>query len=83
MAASLDAPAPTDAKHGLDHDAIIVGAGMSGLYPLIRLRELGMRVRVFEAGEGGGGWLAQYCALVKPLDRCDVLQARDTKAAAE
>ena len=38
-----------------DYDAIIIGAGMSGLYQLYRLRELGMRVRVFEAGTGVGG----------------------------
>ena len=38
-----------------DFDAIIIGAGMSGLYQLYRLRELGMRVRVFEAGTGVGG----------------------------
>jgi cation diffusion facilitator CzcD-associated flavoprotein CzcO len=39
----------------LDCDAIIVGAGMSGLYQLYRLRELGLRVRVFEAGTNVGG----------------------------
>src|ERR1700726_2468590 len=38
-----------------DFDAIIIGAGMSGMYQLYRLRELGMRVRVFEAGTGVGG----------------------------
>ena len=38
-----------------DFDAIIIGAGMSGLYQLYRLRELGMRVRVFEAATGVGG----------------------------
>jgi cation diffusion facilitator CzcD-associated flavoprotein CzcO len=38
-----------------DYDSIIIGAGMSGLYQLYRLRELGMRVRVFEAGTGVGG----------------------------
>ena len=38
-----------------EYDAIIIGAGMSGLYQLYRLRELGMRVRVFEAGTGVGG----------------------------
>src|SRR5512147_68592 len=37
------------------YDAIIIGAGISGLYQLLRLRELGMRVRVFEAGTGVGG----------------------------
>ena len=39
----------------LDYDAIIIGAGISGLYQLLRLRELGMRVRVFETGTGVGG----------------------------
>src|SRR5260370_16086899 len=43
-----------DAKD-LDYDAIIIGAGISGLYQLYRLRELGLRVRVFEAGTGVGG----------------------------
>jgi cation diffusion facilitator CzcD-associated flavoprotein CzcO len=48
MTASREAPLA-------DHDAIIIGAGMSGLYQLYRLRGLGMRVRVFEAGTGVGG----------------------------
>ena len=39
----------------LDYDAIVIGAGISGLYQLYRLRELGLRVRVFEAGTGVGG----------------------------
>jgi cation diffusion facilitator CzcD-associated flavoprotein CzcO len=38
-----------------DFDAVIIGAGVSGLYQLYRLRELGMRVRVFETGTGVGG----------------------------
>src|SRR3984893_18198896 len=38
-----------------DFDAIIIGAGVSGLYQLYKLRELGMRVRVFETGSGVGG----------------------------
>ncbi len=37
------------------YDAIIIGAGMSGMYQLHRLRALGMSVRVFEAGSGVGG----------------------------
>ena len=38
-------------------DAIIIGAGIAGLYQLYRLRELGMSVRVFEAGtDVGGTW---------------------------
>ena len=37
------------------YDAIIIGAGMSGLYQLHRLRELGLSVRLLEAGTGVGG----------------------------
>ncbi|MFF0815000.1 flavin-containing monooxygenase [Rhodococcus sp. NPDC003318] len=40
-----------------DFDAVIVGAGFSGLYTLHKLRELGLNVRVFERGNGlGGTW---------------------------
>jgi len=38
-------------------DAIVIGAGMSGMYQLVRLRELGITVRVLEAGtDVGGTW---------------------------
>ena len=33
-------------------DAIVIGAGVARLYQLYKLRELGLRVRVFEAGSG-------------------------------
>jgi cation diffusion facilitator CzcD-associated flavoprotein CzcO len=47
-------PSPTKA---LDFDVIVIGAGLSGMYQLYRLRELGLRVRVFEAGtDVGGTW---------------------------
>src|SRR5579864_4442062 len=50
------AAAPTiNAEPTLDFDAIVIGAGVSGLYQLYRLRELGMTARVFEAGSGVGG----------------------------
>ena len=39
----------------LDFDAVVVGAGVAGLYQLYKLRELGLRARVFEAGSGVGG----------------------------
>src|SRR3974390_2302900 len=39
----------------VDFGAVIIGAGVSGLYQLYKLRELGMRVRVFETGTGVGG----------------------------
>ena len=38
-------------------DAIIIGAGVSGLYQLYKLRELGLKVRVLEDGDAiGGTW---------------------------
>ncbi|SDE41381.1 flavin-containing monooxygenase [Belnapia rosea] len=55
MALSMTEPTGTASQAGLDHDAIVIGAGMSGMYQLIRLRQLGLRVRVFEAGTGVGG----------------------------
>ena len=39
----------------IDYDAIVIGAGISGLYQLYKLREIGLNVRVFEAGTGVGG----------------------------
>ncbi len=45
----------SSADPDLDFDAIVIGAGMSGMYLLYRLRELGLRVRVLEAGTGVGG----------------------------
>jgi cation diffusion facilitator CzcD-associated flavoprotein CzcO len=36
-------------------DVIVIGAGVTGLYALYRLRELGFSVRVFEDGGGVGG----------------------------
>lgn len=37
------------------YDAIVIGAGVTGLYALYRLRELGFSVRTFERGSGVGG----------------------------
>ena len=36
-------------------DAIIIGAGVTGLYSLYRLRSLGLSVQAFEEGSGVGG----------------------------
>ena len=46
---------PRTAHTTPDFDAIVIGAGVSGLYQLYRLRELGLTARVFEAGSGVGG----------------------------
>ena len=55
MVTANEAQTAADNAAGLDYDAIIVGAGISGMYQLHRLRELGMRVLVLEAGTGVGG----------------------------
>lgn len=40
-----------------DYDAVVVGAGFSGLYMLQRLRDLGFLARVYEVGaDVGGRW---------------------------
>ena len=50
-------------------DAIVVGAGVGGLYAIHRLRNLGLKVRAFEAGSGvGGTWYWNRY----PGCRCDV-----------
>src|SRR5437764_10634261 len=38
-----------------EFDAVVIGAGVCGLYQLYRLRELGLRVRTFETGSAVGG----------------------------
>ena len=49
-------------------DAVVIGAGFSGLYMLHRLREDGLSVRIYEAGEGvGGTWFWNRY----PGARCD------------
>ena len=55
MDGSPAVPNGTSTETVTDFDAIVIGAGVSGLYQLYRLRELGLKVRVFEAGTGVGG----------------------------
>ncbi len=48
--------APDIQAQGIEtFDAIVIGAGVSGLYQLYRLRELGLKVRCLEDGGGVGG----------------------------
>ncbi|MFI6639022.1 flavin-containing monooxygenase [Streptomyces sp. NPDC050504] len=59
-------PAPPTAPQ---LDALVVGAGFSGLYQLYRLRELGLSVRVVEACDDiGGTWYRNRY----PGARCDI-----------
>jgi cyclohexanone monooxygenase len=62
-------PKRTDTLPDRDFDAVIVGAGFAGLYMLHRLRGMGLRARVLEAGSGvGGTWYWNRY----PGARCDV-----------
>jgi cation diffusion facilitator CzcD-associated flavoprotein CzcO len=55
MGNSLQQTPAVDIKP-IDHfDVLIIGAGIAGMYQLYRLRELGLSVRVYEAGSGVGG----------------------------
>src|SRR6516225_2489091 len=55
MGTTSTATGNVEASESLDFDAIVIGAGVAGLYQLYKLRELGLRVCVFEAGNGVGG----------------------------
>jgi len=71
--------AQTDTAAGLSYsdrvadggrfDALVIGAGFSGLYALHKLRELGVRTRGLEMADGvGGTWLVNRY----PGARCDI-----------
>jgi len=55
MNVSLDITERPRSANTTDFDAIIIGAGISGMFTLYRLRELGMTARVFETGSNVGG----------------------------
>jgi cyclohexanone monooxygenase len=61
--------AQQESREPVDFDAVVVGAGLAGLYMLHRLRDIGLSARVFEAGDGvGGTWYWNRY----PGARCDV-----------
>ena len=56
MSSQRTTPRRTGAGPTPDLDAVIVGAGFSGLYMLYRMRDvLGLKARLYEAGDGVGG----------------------------
>jgi cation diffusion facilitator CzcD-associated flavoprotein CzcO len=77
-----DAPFVAAPPHVPTYDAMVIGAGISGMFMLYRLRELGMTARVFEAGtDVGGTWYwnrypgarfdltgCKFCELVQPIE---------------
>lgn len=70
LSGQAENPTGGQAGHELpEWDAIVVGAGFAGLYTLHRLRKLGLRVLVLEAGDDvGGTWYWNRY----PGARCDV-----------
>ena len=61
--------APRDPEVDVAFDVVIVGAGFAGMYMLHTARKLGLKARVFEAGDGvGGTWYWNRY----PGARCDV-----------
>src|SRR5258706_11831867 len=72
MRVLADSSSETSARQALGpaaFDALIIGAGFSGLYQLFCLRDrLGLSVQVLEAGDGvGGTWYSNR----HPGPRCD------------
>lgn len=60
----------TAAQSAPEFDAIVVGAGFSGIYMVHRLAEMGLSVTAFEAAEGvGGTWFWNRY----PGARCDCI----------
>lgn len=70
MTAANDDEQMTASTSPTDFDAIVIGAGFAGLYSLHKFRDqMGLRVRVFEAGDGvGGTWYWNRY----PGARCDI-----------
>ena len=56
-------------------DAVVVGAGFTGLYALYRLREMGLKVQGFEAGSDvGGTWYWNRYPGARTDSTCTVYQ---------
>jgi cyclohexanone monooxygenase len=69
MAEVQGQPTGVDASPAVAFDAVVVGAGLAGLYMLHRLRGLGLTARVYEAGDDvGGTWYWNRY----PGARCDI-----------
>ncbi|MGH7879883.1 MAG: flavin-containing monooxygenase, partial [Candidatus Binataceae bacterium] len=55
MASALEST-PAAVRQPVDQfDVVIIGAGVTGLYQLYRIRQLGLSVRLYDDGSGVGG----------------------------
>ncbi|KAJ5195904.1 hypothetical protein N7449_006383 [Penicillium cf. viridicatum] len=66
---SIEEPNFCQKNKYLDYDVLIIGAGLSGIYSLYQMRQLGLRTKVLEAG--GGPETLRYCEFV-----CDKFDLR-------
>ncbi|KAJ9634497.1 hypothetical protein H2199_008954 [Coniosporium tulheliwenetii] len=55
MVGQFNGTTPITGNLELDNDVLIIGAGQSGMYSLYRMRQLGLKAKVLEAGSGEGG----------------------------
>ncbi len=64
MATTMTAPTDThtEATPAYDYEVVVIGAGVSGIYQIKRLRDLGVRATVLDANDGVGGtwWNNRY-----------------------
>ncbi len=70
MSADPNTESKREREVDVTFDAVVVGAGFAGMYMLHRLRGLGLKARVYEAGGGvGGTWYWNRY----PGARCDIM----------
>ncbi|KAF2820574.1 phenylacetone monooxygenase [Ophiobolus disseminans] len=55
MVGQLNTAKAAKLDSSLDFDVLIIGGGQSGMYSLHRMRQLGLKTRLIEAGSGEGG----------------------------
>jgi cation diffusion facilitator CzcD-associated flavoprotein CzcO len=55
MTDSLQPTSAVNSQPVEQFDAIVIGAGVGGLYQMYRLRQLGLKIKCFEHGSGVGG----------------------------
>ncbi|KAJ5983104.1 hypothetical protein N7481_005203 [Penicillium waksmanii] len=54
---SIEESSFSELNKDLDYDVLIIGAGLSGMYSLHRMHQLGLRTKILEAGgDVGGTW---------------------------